>query len=70
MSLYNVVAGPPATSFPRATDWQRLAVLQTEREHIGRKLVRAGNHAHTTPTPDVDRYYTLEKLIREGIDID
>lgn len=58
---------PQPEPFKPAPDWQHIAVLQTEREHIGRQLVRAGNHSHTTPTPDVTRYYTLNNLIREAL---
>ena len=51
------------------TDYARIAVLQTEREHLGRELIRQGNHTRIGTTALVERYNAIDKQIREGIEL-
>lgn len=48
------------------TDWQRLAVLQTEREVVRRQMDRDGT-SRASNSPNAERYWALDKQIREGI---
>ncbi|MET0992978.1 MAG: hypothetical protein ABWY20_02385 [Mycobacterium sp.] len=49
------------------TDWARIAVLQTERAHIGRELVRNGNRTHYGDTALVRRYNAIDQAIKDAL---
>ena len=49
------------------TDWQRLAVLQTERAWVASELDRKGNTDRTGTTPIVTRYNAIDDAIRKAL---
>lgn len=48
-------------------DWQRLAVLQTERAYLDRELIRAGNHSRTAASTMCERRDAIDALIRKEL---
>ena len=58
---------PAEFEFKPEPDYARIAVLQTEREHVHRELIRLGNRQRFGNNALVERYDALDKAIREGI---
>lgn len=49
------------------TDYARIAVLQTEREHIRRELNALGNRTRAGSGPLIERYDAIDNEIRKAL---